>query len=132
MILFKYDCSNMIFLNSMNDFMFYILFFLILFLSSFYSHLSFDQSYTNILYKEFVILPQNGFLVHVFLCILLSPLSHILLNPLKGNWDKINTFLVNGHVINPGMNVPQFTQLFSYLWVSRLFPVVLLSQIMMQ
>lgn len=90
-------------------------FLLILFLSSFYSHLSFDQSYTNILYKEFIILPQNGFLVHIFLCILLSPLSHILLNPFKGNWDKINTFPVNGCVINPGMNVPQFTQLFSYL-----------------
>lgn len=81
----------MIFKNSINNFtcIRYIpLFFFFLFPPSFHMFLLINHI-------------PNEFIFHILFRMLLFPPSHILLKSFKGNWDKVNAFLLNGYAIKP-------------------------------
>ena len=79
----------MIFLNSINNFIFihYLpLLFFFFFPPSIHIFLLINHM-------------PNEFIFHILFRMLLFPPSHILLKSFKGNWDKINAFLFNGYAI---------------------------------
>ena len=84
------------------------------FLSSFHPHLSPNQSYVSTLHNVFAILPLNEFIFLVLFCLLFFPPSHMLLKSFKGNWDKNNTFLFSGYVINPNINIFNYSPIYEY------------------
>ena len=84
------------------------------FLSSFHPHLSPNQSYVSTLHNVFAILPPNEFIFLVLFCLLFFPPSHMLLKSFKGNCDKNNMFLFSGYVINPNINIFNYSLIYEY------------------